>query len=108
MSAHRPLPDLFREPDRRHPFWLRVLFLGAALVCFAAGVVGWLIPVITGLPFYAIGLVFLGLTSERVRRWVNRLERRCAESTRRKIRSLLARIPGAWLRRLIHIPDEVT
>jgi hypothetical protein len=108
MTAHRPLPDLFREPDRRHPVWLRILFLAAALLCFAAGVVGWLIPVVTGLPFYAVGLVFLGLASDRVRRWVNRFERRRAEATRRKIRSLLARIPGAWVRRLIHIPDEVT
>jgi DMSO reductase anchor subunit len=108
MTAHRPLPDLFREPDRRHPVWLRILFLAAALLFFAAGVVGWLIPVVTGLPFYAVGLVFLGLASDRVRRWVNRFERRRAEATRRKIRNLLARIPGAWVRRLIHIPDEVT
>ncbi|HKA62816.1 MAG TPA: hypothetical protein VKH83_10350, partial [Methylomirabilota bacterium] len=84
------------------------LFLAAAVLCFAAGVVGWLIPVVTGLPFYAAGLVFLGLASERVRRWVNRLERRMAERTRRRIRSFLARLPGSWLRRLIHIPDEVT
>ena len=108
MTSRPPLPDLFREPDRRHSIWLRILFLAAAVLCFAAGVVGWLIPVVTGLPFYAVGLVFLGLTSDRARRWLNRLERRLAEGTRRKIRSLLARIPGAWLRRLIHIPDEVT
>ena len=108
MTSRPPLPDLFREPDRRHSIWLRILFLAAAVLCFAAGIVGWLIPVVTGLPFYAVGLVFLGLTSDRARRWLNRLERRLAESTRRKIRSLLARVPGAWLRRLIHIPDEVT
>lgn len=108
MTGHRPLPDLFREPNRRHPFWLRILFLAGAVLSFAAGVVGWLIPVVTGLPFYAVGLVFLGLASERVRRWLNRMERRLAERTRRRIRSVLARIPGSWLRRLIHIPDEVT
>jgi hypothetical protein len=104
MTSHPPLPDLFREPERRHPFWLRILFLAGALVCFALGVVGWLIPVVTGLPFYAVGLVFLGLASDRVRHGVNRLERRLAEGTRRKIRSLLAKVPGGWLRRLIHIP----
>jgi hypothetical protein len=73
-------------------------------VCFALGVVGWLIPVVTGVPFYAAGLVFLGLASDRVRHGVNRLERRLAEGTRRRIRSLLAKVPGGWLRRLIHIP----
>ena len=84
-----------------------MIFLGAALVFFAAGVVGWLIPVVTGIPFYAAGLVFLGLASDRTRRFINRLERRLAESTRRKIRRLIARVPGAWIRNLVHIPDEI-
>lgn len=84
-----------------------MIFLGAALVCFVAGVVGWLIPVVTGIPFYAAGLVFLGLASDRTRRFINRLERRFAESTRRKIRRLIARVPGAWVRDLVHIPDEI-
>jgi hypothetical protein len=102
-----PLPDLLREPDGRHPFWLRVFFLGAALACFALGVVGWLIPVVTGIPFYVAGLVFLGLASDRTRRLINRQERRLAESTRRKLRRVLARLPGQWVRQLIHIPDEI-
>jgi hypothetical protein len=107
MTSSPPLPDLLREQDGRHPFWLRVIFLAAALVCLAAGVVGWLIPVVSGIPFYAAGLVFLGLASDRTRRFINRLERRLAERTRRRVRRLLARVPGAWLRRLVHIPDEI-
>ena len=107
MASSPPLPDLLREQDGRHPFWLRVIFLAAALVCLAAGVVGWLIPVVSGIPFYAAGLVFLGLASDRTRRFINRLERRLAERTRRRVRRLLAREPGAWLRRLVHIPDEI-
>lgn len=107
MTSTPPLPDLLREQDGRHPFWLRVIFLAASIVCFAAGVVGWLIPVITGIPFYAAGLVFLGLASDRTRRLINRLERRLAEGTRRRIRRLIAKIPGAWLRGLVHIPDEI-
>jgi hypothetical protein len=107
MTSPPPLPDLLREQDGRHPFWLRVIFLAAALVCLAAGVVGWLIPVVSGIPFYAAGLVFLGLASDRTRRFINRLERRLAERTRRRVRRLLARVPGAWLRRLVHIPDEI-
>ena len=108
MTSSPPLPDLLREQDGRHPFWLRGIFLAAALVCFAAGVIGWLVPVITGIPFYAAGLVFLGLASDRTRRFINRLERRLAESTRRKIRRLIAKVPGAWLRGLVHIPDETS
>ena len=107
MSSSPPIPDLLRDQGGRHPFWLRVVFLAAALVCLAAGVVGWLIPVVSGIPFYVAGLVFLGLASDRTRRFINRLERRLAESTRRKVRRLLAKVPGAWLRGLVHIPDEL-
>jgi hypothetical protein len=102
-----PLPDLLRAQDGRHPFWLRVVFLVAALLCFAGGVVGWLIPVITGIPFYAAGLVFLGLASDRTRRFINRLERRLSEGTRRRIRRFIARIPGRWVRGLVDIPDDL-
>ena len=107
MSSSPPIPDLLRDQGGRHPFWLRVVFLVAALVCLAAGVVGWLIPVVSGIPFYVAGLVFLGLASDRTRRFINRLERRLAESTRRKVRRLLAKVPGAWLRGLVHIPEEL-
>jgi uncharacterized membrane protein YbaN (DUF454 family) len=102
-----PLPDLLREQDGRHPFWRRVVFLVAALACFVVGIVGWLIPVVTGIPFYLAGLVLLGLASDRTRRLINRAERRLGESTRRRLRRVLARLPGAWLRALIHIPDEI-
>jgi fatty acid desaturase len=102
------LPDLLREHEGHRPLWLRLVFLAAALVCFAAGVVGWLIPVVSGIPFYAAGLIFLGLASDRVRRGINRLERRLAETSRQKLRRALAKVPGRWLRRLIHIPDEVS
>ena len=51
MASSRPLPDLLRDQSERHPFWLRIVFLVLAAVCLVAGVVGWLIPVITGIPF---------------------------------------------------------
>jgi len=100
-----PLPDLLREPDGRHPFWLRAIFLTLALVFFVLGIVGWLIPVVTGIPFYAAGLVFLGLASDRTRRYINRMERRLSEGTRQKIRRMLARIPGRWVRGLVNLPE---
>lgn len=102
------LPDLLREHEGHRPLWRRALYVLGALICIAAGIAGWIIPVVTGLPFYAAAVVLLGLASDRVRRSINRLERRLAESTRRKLRRLLARMPGAWVRRLIHIPDEVS
>ena len=100
-----PLPDLLRAHDGRHPFWLRVVFLAAAVVCFALGVVGWLIPIMTGLPFYAAGLVFLGLASDRTRRFINRMECKLSETTRVRIRRVIAMVPGRWVRNLVNIPE---
>ena len=102
-----PLPDLLRAQGGRHPFWLRIVFLGGALLCFVGGVVGWLIPVVTGIPLYAAGFVLLGLASDRTRRLVNRVERRLSEATRLRIRRVIARIPGRWIRGLVHIPDDL-
>jgi len=103
-----PLPDLLREHEEHRPLWLRLVYLLAALVCVAAGIAGWLIPVMTGLPFYAAAVVLLGLASDRVRRVINRLERRLSESSRWKLRRMLAKLPGRWVRRLIDIPDEAS
>ena len=100
-----PLPDLLRERDGRHPFWLRAVFLVAAVVCLALGVVGWLIPVVTGIPFYAAGLVFLGLASDRTRRFINRMERKLSENTRRRMRRIIGKVPGQWVRDLVNIPE---
>ncbi len=102
-----PLPDLLRAPGRApsrsgcaSSSWR------AAVVCFALGVVGWLIPIITGIPFYAAGLVFLGLASDRTRRFINRMEHKLSENTRRRIRRLIGKVPGQWVRNLVNIPER--
>ena len=58
----------------------------AAAGCIVLGIVGWLVPVVTGLPFYAAALVLLAVASERVRGWINRLERRLPRAVRRALR----------------------
>jgi uncharacterized membrane protein YbaN (DUF454 family) len=55
-------------------------------VCFVLGVVGWLIPVVTGLPFHVAGLVLLGLASDRVAGWINGLDRRLPHRVRLALR----------------------
>jgi uncharacterized membrane protein YbaN (DUF454 family) len=82
-----------------------LLCLVGALVCLVLGVVGWLIPVVTGIPFYAAAIVLLAMASDRTREWVNGLERRLPHDTRVSLRRALARIP--LLRRHIHL-DEST
>jgi hypothetical protein len=77
------------------------------VLCFAAGFVGWLIPVVTGLPFYAVGLALLAAASPRARRWINRLERRLPEKLRWRLRRTLRRVGGERIRRLVQFPEEM-
>jgi uncharacterized membrane protein YbaN (DUF454 family) len=79
------LPDLL-STDIRRPLWARALCVAGAMVCFVLGVIGWLIPLVTGLPFYALGLILLGMASARAARWINRLDRRLPYAVRVKLR----------------------
>jgi hypothetical protein len=100
------LPDLLRPPERHQPAWVRVLgFLGAG-VCFLLAVVGWLIPVVTGIPFLVAGLILLSIASSRVHGWINRLERRLPLRWRHVIRRGLDKIPIERIRRGIRQPGE--
>ncbi len=87
------LPDLL-PPLVKRPVWVRALCIAGALVCFVLGVIGWLIPIVTGLPFYAIGLLLLGMASSRVAGWINRLDRRLPLAVRVALRK--------WTRRQTH------
>jgi uncharacterized membrane protein YbaN (DUF454 family) len=98
------LPDLLRRNGHR-PLWVRVLCLLASLVFFALGVVGWLIPVVTGIPFYAVALLLLALSSDRMGDWVNRTERRLPHGMRVAIRRALARVTTPWIRRFLRLPE---
>ena len=85
QEEHPELPDLL-STDITRPLWMRALCIAGALVFFVLGVIGWLIPLVTGLPFYAIGLILLGMASSRAARWVNRLDRRLPYAVRVKLR----------------------
>ena len=78
-------PWLDEERPTAHPL-LRVVYLLAGIVCMALGVVGWLVPVITGIPFYLAGAWLLSLASVRARHAINALEARLPYSLRRKLR----------------------
>jgi hypothetical protein len=95
------LPDLLRT-GAPPPLWTRVLCVIGAVILFALGIVGWLIPIVTGIPFYALGLVLLGMSSQRVRKWINQAERRLPIHWRRRLRAAIRRLPR-WLTRSIDI-----
>jgi hypothetical protein len=102
------LPDLLVTDGSKHPWWRRALSMAGAVVCFALGIVGWLIPLVTGIPFYVAGIILLALASDRARRAINAFERRLSYEKRLRLRHMLRRIPSRRLRRVIVIPDDAT
>ena len=89
------LPDLLPERDNGYPAWKRTALFAAGSACMVLGVIGWLVPVVTGIPFYVAGIVLLGLASVRAARAVNRLERRLPLHARLALRRALPRRDGA-------------
>jgi hypothetical protein len=104
MTPDQDPPDLLREQKHHRPLWVRVLCFAGAIIFFVLGIVGWLIPVLTGIPFYVAGLALLALASDGARRFINRLERRLPRHLRWAVRHGLAHIPSKWFRRLVNIP----
>ena len=88
-------------PPRREerPKWKRVLYLILGLVLVVGGIIGQLLPIIPGIPLSIAGLILLALTSERVRRAVNAGDRKLKPKTRRRLRSMLQKIPLASIHR---------
>ena len=77
----RSLPELLPESTSHHPV-LRMAALGASLIFFALGIAGWLIPVVTGVPFHVLGILTLGMAIPAVARRINAWEQRRSPKVR--------------------------
>ena len=99
-------PDLLEPHRTKRPAWVRILCFVGAGVFFLLGVLGWLIPLVSGIPFYIVALVLLGMASDRVLAWINRLERKLPVGWRRALRRGLRKIPSERIRRRFRLPDE--
>jgi uncharacterized membrane protein YbaN (DUF454 family) len=75
-----------------------VLYFTGAAVAFGLGIVGWLVPIVTGIPFYILGLVLLAKASGRTVKWINRVEAKLPPRRRRQLRAAIKKIPIRWLR----------
>ncbi|MFT7463284.1 MAG: hypothetical protein ACI9EF_001628 [Pseudohongiellaceae bacterium] len=69
------IPDLLAMPQGEHSLARRALWWLGAAGCFILGIVGWLVPVITGIPFYILGAVMLSKASPAVGWRINSWER---------------------------------
>src|SRR5262245_10078866 len=80
------LPDLIRTDGPQRTAVMRLLMFVLAGLFFVLGIIGWLLPVVTGIPFYVLAAVCLGMADKRFARWINERERRLPEKFRRLLR----------------------
>src|SRR5262245_35338442 len=80
------LPDLIRTDGPQRTAVVRIVLLVAAGFFFVLGVVGWLVPVVTGIPFYVLAAICLGMADRRFARWINKHERRLPAKVRHLLR----------------------
>lgn len=86
MDPLEPLPDLVSEQPTSLPPWRRTLLLVTGQLCLVLGVIFWLIPVVTGIPFYLAGFALLAPVSPRFARWINALDRKLPHRARLALR----------------------
>ena len=99
------LPDLLTPHGRSRPLWVRALCLAGAFVFFVLGLAGWLIPVVTGIPFYLVAIALLGMASDRALMAINRLERKLPHRWRVALRRVLGKLPRT-VRRHAHLHGD--
>lgn len=87
------LPDLIALDGVPRGAIERAALLVAAGVFFVLGVVFWLVPVVTGVPFYVLAAVCAGMASRRAAAGVNRLERKLPHRVRLLLRRRRGREP---------------
>lgn len=92
------IPPLLHLRDEPRPLWQRVVFAVGAGICMVLGVVGWLVPVVTGIPFYVAGAVLLGMSSPSVGRRINAWEAKLRPRVRLLLRPKLRKQVLAELR----------
>lgn len=80
------LPDLFPTDGHRHGAVRRIALVSGGVLCLLLGVVGWIVPVVTGVPFYVLGLVLLASAVPAIGHRLNAWERRLPPRLRRLLR----------------------
>ena len=85
------LPDLIKKRRRPLPVYTRVLAFVGGVIFILLGIIGWLLPLVTGIPFYIVGFGLLGLASGSIRKWINKADKRLPYKARLCLRPKLLR-----------------
>jgi hypothetical protein len=83
-----------------------VLYFALAVLAFLGGLLGWLVPVVTGIPLFVVSAVFLAFASRRAVGWINALERRLPERWRRGLRRAVRKVPSRKLKASVNLPPS--
>jgi uncharacterized membrane protein YbaN (DUF454 family) len=59
MNVQQRIDAMLTEPAPQRPLWQRCLLPFVGLILFALGIIGWLLPVVPGLPLAILGAPFL-------------------------------------------------
>jgi len=69
MKLAQRVEDLMTQPAPERPLWQRVVLPFAGLILLALGLIGWLLPVIPGLPLAIVGAPFVLCFDRRAEQW---------------------------------------
>lgn len=72
---------------RPRPWWQRLLYPLVGIILIILGIIGWLTPVIPGVPLIIIGIPWLACFHPRLELWVRRQMHRIGHAIKEKIRS---------------------
>jgi len=83
------IPDLLQADPQKRGRTVRILLTLLAVVVLGLGVVAWILPFLSGIPLFILGLTMLGMASRRVAIAVNAAESRLPTKWRLWLRPTL-------------------
>jgi hypothetical protein len=88
------IPKLIETDPGQRSLGARVALASGAVVVLILGVIGWILPIVPGLPLIVVGLGMLGLCSRRAASWINATEARLPRRIRLALRPRMEAKPA--------------
>lgn len=70
------IPDLVSADPAKRGIGSRILLSVGGVLLIVLGVIGWILPLVPGVPFLVLGFALLGMCSQRLAVRINRAEAR--------------------------------
>lgn len=85
MTLQQRLDAMLTEPAPERPIWQRCLLPFVGLILLVIGIIGWLLPVVPGLPLAIVGAPFLLCFHRRAEQWGRDRLRSSRDGWRRRV-----------------------